>query len=82
MTEPIEDTARDTRAVVGVDGSPTSEEALPWAFGEAESAGARLVVLRRSVSRAVVQHVPCPVAVIRHRADIALTERRRLNGGS
>lgn len=33
------------KIVVGVDGSPTSEEALQWAFDEARLAGAELVVL-------------------------------------
>jgi nucleotide-binding universal stress UspA family protein len=140
------------KIVVGVDGSPTSEEALRWAFEEAKLAGAELVVVHAwsypypgwrsgdkeprddmkvdalrqleasidalghregdgvqvhanlvedsaakalideaasadlvvvgsrgrgglksmllgSVSRAVVQHAPCPVAVIRHSSD-------------
>ncbi len=33
------------KIVVGIDGSPTSEEALRWAFDEAKLAGAELVVL-------------------------------------
>lgn len=33
------------KIVVGIDGSPTSEEALRWAFEEAKLAGAELVVL-------------------------------------
>ncbi|MDF2710516.1 MAG: hypothetical protein K0R62_6168 [Nonomuraea muscovyensis] len=35
---------RDRRIVVGVDGTPGCEDALLWAAGEAERAGARLVV--------------------------------------
>jgi nucleotide-binding universal stress UspA family protein len=51
------------RIVVGVDGSPSSIQALEWAIGQAALIKTSLTTA--SVSQHLVHHAHCPVVVIR-----------------